>query len=53
MYMSKKALFALLFGTWFALVQVGVVFNGLLAASCLMVLTPVVLGRHPFDDTLF
>lgn len=47
--MNKPAIFALLFGSWFVLVQLGVVFNGLLMASCLMVLTPVVQGRHPFS----
>ena len=46
--MLKSATFALLFGSWFVLVQLGVVVNALLAASCLMVLVPIVQGEHPF-----
>lgn len=44
----KSTAFALTFGSWFVLVQAGYVANALLAASCLMVLTPVIQGRHPF-----
>jgi hypothetical protein len=50
--MMKPFLFLALFGTWFALVATGRAVSGevnvLLFASCLMVLTPVVQGRHPF-----
>ena len=48
----RSALFVLLFGSWFALVQVGVTLGGLvnwlLMASCVLVLEPVTQGRHPF-----
>lgn len=50
----KSTVFFALFGSWFALVQAGQMLGGfvnwLLLVSCLLVLTPVVQGRHPFSS---
>jgi len=50
----RTGLFAVLFGSWFVLTQLGPAPEGhtnlLLLASCLLVLTPIVQGRHPFEN---
>lgn len=48
----KAGVFALTFGSWFALVQLGRAdghVNLLLFAACVLVVTHVVQGRHPFS----